>query len=42
MYSRNILEIKAFRISHDIHKGVASFFVTAFSSRPFQVFTMFN
>ena len=39
---RKILAIKSFRISHQIHKGYASFFVKPFSSMLLQIFTMFN
>ena len=39
---RKVLAIKSFRITHQIHKGAASFFVMPFSSKPLQIFTMFN
>ena len=42
MNLRKVLAIKPFQITHQIHKGYASFFVMSFSSRPLQIFTKFN
>ena len=39
---RKVLAIKPFQITHQIHKGYASFFVMSFSSRHLQIFTRFN
>ncbi len=39
---RKSLEIKSFRITHQIHQGGASFFVKPFSSRLLQIFNRFN
>ncbi len=39
---RKILALNPFRITRQIHKGFPSFFVMPFSSKPLQIFTMFN
>ncbi len=39
---REILAIKFFRITHQIHQGYASLAVKTFSSRLLQISTMFD
>ncbi len=39
---RKVLAINPFQITHQSLKGFGSFFVLPFSSKPLQIFMMFN